>query len=133
LNSVRGHLDYAMLAEHDNDYAGAAKEYLAAIAAAPRGGVPDDVARYATTAHLSLGRIYINNLKEYDRGEKEVRFWLANPPKGTSTTNVATAHYCLGVVHQQGGRPDQARAEYQTALAANPKHEDAKKALASLK
>ena len=47
--------------------------------------------------------------------------------------STSIALYQLGVSHQRNGRRDQAKAEYQTALAANPKNEDAKKALASLK
>jgi Tfp pilus assembly protein PilF len=43
------------------------------------------------------------------------------------------AHHCLGVIHQQGGRCDQAKAEYQAALAANPNNGDAKRALGALK
>jgi tetratricopeptide (TPR) repeat protein len=157
LNPARGHADYGTLAENAKDYAGAEKEFLAAIAAAPdstegytaaasfyrrRQRWADAIATYekllkakpdAPVAHLSLGRVYVENLKEYARGEKEVRLWLAGPPKDLSTVNVAIAHYCLGVVHQQAGRRDQARAEYQAALAANPKNEDAKKVLAALK
>lgn len=157
LDPMRGHVDYATIAEQEKDYAGAEKELLAAIAAMPDNATPyeatgsfyrrrqrwaDAIAIYekllkakpdAMNAHLSLGRVYINNLKEYERGEKEVRLWLANQPKDASTTNISNAHYSLGVVHQQSGRRDQARAEYQAALAANSKNEDAKKAIASLK
>ncbi|MBI3401009.1 MAG: tetratricopeptide repeat protein [Acidobacteria bacterium] len=157
LNPARGHADYGTLAENAKDYADAEKEFLAAVSAAPdsteghtaagsfyrrRQRWADAIAMYEKelkakpdfiTAHLSLGRVYIENLKNYDRGEKEVRLWLANPPKDASATNTAIAHYCLGVVHEQVGRRDQARAEYQAALGANPKNEDAKKALAALK
>jgi tetratricopeptide (TPR) repeat protein len=47
--------------------------------------------------------------------------------------SVSIAHYYLGVIHQENGRRDQARAEFQAALAANPNNEDAAKALALLK
>jgi tetratricopeptide (TPR) repeat protein len=157
LHPARGHVDYGTLAEQDKDLAGAEKEFLAAVSSMPDSEVgynaagsfyrrqqrwTDAIATYERllkakpefiTAHLSLGRVYVENLKNYDRGEKEVRLWLANPPKNASTTNTAIAHYCLGLVHQQAGRRDQARAEYQTALTSNPKNEDAKKALASVK
>lgn len=46
---------------------------------------------------------------------------------------VQARHYYLGVIHQENGRRDQARAEYQAALAANPNNEDFARALASLK
>jgi Tfp pilus assembly protein PilF len=39
----------------------------------------------------------------------------------------------LGVAEEKTGHRDKARTEYQTAIAANPKNEDAMKALASLK
>jgi tetratricopeptide (TPR) repeat protein len=125
LNPMRGHIAYGFIAEREKDYAGAAKEYLAAIASAL---TPDS----AINAHLSLGRVYITRLQDYDRGEKEVLLWLAVQPKDAPPVNVSIAHYCLGVVHQQRGRLDQARSEYQAALAENPKNGDAKKALASL-
>jgi tetratricopeptide (TPR) repeat protein len=157
LDPMRGHLGYATIAEQEKDLAGAEKELLAAIAAAPDNAAPyeatgafyrrqqrwtDAIAIYekllktkpdAVNAHLSLGRIYVTSLKQYERGEKEIRLWLANQPKDASAVNISNAHYCLGLVHQQGGRRDQARTEFQAALAANPKHEDAKNALASLK
>jgi tetratricopeptide (TPR) repeat protein len=157
LDPMRGHVEYATIAEQEKDFPVAEKELLAAMAAGPDSATPyeatgsfyrrqqrwsDAIAIYekllktkpdAINAHLSLGRVYINNLKEYERGEKEVRLWLAAQPKDASIVNISNAHYCLGVVHQQGGRRDQARAEYQIALSANPKNEDAKKAMASLK
>jgi tetratricopeptide (TPR) repeat protein len=156
LDPVRGHVDYAAIAEQEKDFAGAEKELLAAIAAAPNSATPyeatgsfyrrrerwaDAIAIYekllkakpdAVNAHLSLGRIYVTALKDDTRGEKEVRLWLANQPKDASPINISNAHYCLGLVHEHGGRRDQARAEYQAALAANPKHDDAKKALATV-
>jgi tetratricopeptide (TPR) repeat protein len=157
LHPARGHVDYGTLAEQNKDFASAEKEFLAAVAAMPDSEVgynaagsfyrrqqrwADAIAMYEKllkakpdfiTAHLSLGRVYTENLKDYGRGEKEVRLWLANPPKDASATNTAIAHYCLGLVHQQAGRRDQARGEYQAAVTANPKNEDAKKALASVR
>jgi tetratricopeptide (TPR) repeat protein len=157
LDPMRGHLDYATIAEQEKDLATAEKELLAAVAAAPDNATPyeatgafyrrqqrwtDAIAIYekllnakpdAVNAHLSLGRIYVTSLKQYERGEKEVRLWLANQPKDASAINISNAHYCLGVVHQQGGRRNEARAEFQAALAANPKHDDAKNALSALR
>ena len=49
------------------------------------------------------------------------------------TRSAFLSHYYLGVIHQENGRRDQAKTEYQAALAANPNNEDAAKALASLK
>jgi hypothetical protein len=150
-------MGYGIVAEQEKDYAAAEKEFLTAAAVAPDSEAPynaaasfyrrrerwtDAVAVYyklisanpdAANAHLRLGDIYINKLKTYDQGENEVRLWLAKPPADPSGTNGSTAHFLLGVVHQQSGRRDQAKVEYQSAIAANPKNEDAKKALASLK
>jgi len=56
-----------------------------------------------------------------------VRLWLATPPQDAPTVDVSSAHYLLGAVHQQSGRSDQAKAEFQAAFAANP-NEDAKDA-----
>lgn len=87
----------------------------------------------AANAHLKLGDVSVNNLTAYDRGGNELRIWLANPPADGSGTNGSLAHFLLGVVQQQSGHPDLAKKEYQIAIVANPKNEDAKKALASLK
>jgi tetratricopeptide (TPR) repeat protein len=123
LDSARGHVDLAQIAEHEKDYAGAIAIYEQLLKVKP-----DYV-----NAHLSIGRVSIRSLKDYDRGENEVRFWLDHQPKDAAAVNIANAHYLLGVVHEQRGRRDQAKAEYQAAVAANPKHEDAKKALGAVK
>jgi TolA-binding protein len=47
--------------------------------------------------------------------------------------NVYLAHYWLGMIYAAQGKKDAAKAEYEAALLANPKGEDAKKALAALK
>ena len=62
-----------------------------------------------------------------------MRFWLDNQPKDAAAVNISNAHYFLGLVHEQRGRRDQAKTEYQAAVAANPKHDDAKKALSAVK
>lgn len=124
LNPARGHMAYGLIAERENDYAGAVKEYQAAIATKSDSAI---------NAHLSLGRVYVTKLKDYDHGEKEVKFWQANAPKDAPPVNISAAHYCMGIIHEQAGRLDKAKAEYQAAVTANPKNEDAKKALASLK
>ena len=53
-------------------------------------------------------------------------------PKDATPGKVSNAHYFLGIAHDKSGQVDKARAEYVTAIAANPKNEAAKKALASL-
>ena len=57
---------------------------------------------------------------------------LKTMAKDAYPTKVSSAHYFLGLSEEKTGRRDKAKAEYQTAIAANPKNEDATKALASL-
>ena len=123
LDQIRGETELAQLAERQSDYRGAVGIYERLIKTRPD----------AINAHLSIGRLSINNLKDSVRGEAEVRFWLTNLPKDASAVNIANAHYLLGVVLQQKHEDSLAKAEYQIALSTNPKHEGAKKALTSLK
>jgi tetratricopeptide (TPR) repeat protein len=58
---------------------------------------------------------------------------LKTMPEDATPTSVSNAHYFLGLVHEKSGDGDRAKAEYQAAIAANPRNEDAKKALGSLK
>jgi Flp pilus assembly protein TadD len=46
---------------------------------------------------------------------------------------LAGAHHRLGMIYEQQGKKDQARAEYNKALAIDPNSENAKKSLAALK
>ena len=47
--------------------------------------------------------------------------------------NVSFAHYVLGMAYERQAKKDSARAEYQAALAINPRNTEAKKALDTLK
>jgi tetratricopeptide (TPR) repeat protein len=120
LNPMRGHLDYAALAEQNKDYAGAEKEFLAAIAA---------VMADTGTPYNATGAFY----RRRQRWAEAIAMYEKSLKAAPDARNSSIAHYGLGLVHQQAGRPDQARTELQIALVANPKNEDAKKALASLK
>lgn len=119
LSPMRGHLDYGTLADHDKDYAGAERQFLAAIAAAPDNAIPYN----ATGAFYRRRERWSDAIAMYDQALKA----KPEPP------SAANAHYGLGMVHQSNGRRDQARAEFQAALAINPTHDEANKALASLK
>jgi len=61
--------------------------------------------------------------------EKQLKLMAKDVP----LTRVSNAHYFLGLADEKSGHRDKAKAEYQAATAANPKNEDAKKALALLK
>lgn len=158
LNPMRGHLDMASLLENkDKDIAGAEREYVAAAAAAPdstpgynglasfyrrQKRYPEAVATWdrllearptAVNARLNIGYAIAQSGNTLDRGEREVKQWLAEPPKDAPTVNVSFAHYVLGMIYDRQSKKDAARTEYQSALTANPKNEEAKKALAALK
>ena len=157
LNPMRGHFERAALAERDKDGATAEKEYVAATTAAPDSTVAfstlgafyrrqkkwaDATAAYervlaikpdAYNAHLSLGGIAAMSGENLERGEREIKAWLAAAPKDAPTINVSLAHQWLAKIYDTQGKKDAARAEYQLAVSANPKNEEAKKALAALK
>jgi tetratricopeptide (TPR) repeat protein len=157
LNAWRGHYELAQLLERDKDVAGAEKEYLAALAAAPDSTGPylylgsyyrrqkrwdDAVKTYDTglqhrpdASGLRLNVAYALNQsgENLDRGERETRTWLTTAPADAPRVNKATAHYLLGQFAEKSGRKDVARAEYQEALALVPTHGDAKRALEQLK
>ena len=157
LSAMRGHLERAWIAERDKDIASAEREYVAATTAAPDSAVAFSnlgnfyrrqkkwaeattafervlaVKPDANNAHLSLGGIAAVSGQNLDRGEREIKEWFAAAPKDAPILNVSTAHLWLGRIYDQQGKRDAARAEYQLALSANPKNEDAKKALGALK
>ena len=157
LNAMRGHIEMGALLARDKDVAGAEREYLAAVKAAPDSGVaysrlagfygnqkkwaealavqerllaakPD-----AVNAHLNIGWYLIQMKGDLERAEKEIKLWMAEPPKDAPIPNKSFAHYALGRLYEEQGKKDVARAEYQSAVTINPKNEDAKKALAAMK
>lgn len=157
LNPMRGHLAGARIAEREKDLAAAEREFQAAVTAAPDGAQayyslasfyrrqtkwdqafatyerlmkakPDDI-----VAHLGWGAVSALSGKSYDRGERELKFFLANAPKDMIIQNMSGAHFRLGQIYEKTARRDQARAEYAEALKINPQNQDAKKALDALK
>ena len=153
---IRGHLEMAALLERDKDFAGAEREFNAVLSAAPDSAIgynalgnfyrrqkryTDAVSVYekllhakpdAVNAHLLIGW----NLKlagESDRAEREIKQWLAAPPKDASPQNLSAAHQFLGDIYTTEAKKEAARTEYELALQINPKNAEAKKALAGLK
>jgi Tfp pilus assembly protein PilF len=158
LNAMRGHLEMAQLLEtKDKDPVGAEREFTAAIGAAPD-SLPgyNNLAQFyrrqkkyseaitvyerllkarpdAINARLNIGFNLVLSGQNLDRGEREIKDWLADPPKDAPAVNTGFAHYVLGMIYDRQSKKDAARAEYQSALALNPKNTDAKKALDALK
>ncbi len=157
LSVMRGHIARARLALRQKDDAAAFREYEAAIAAAPDStpayyglgslyrsrsrwvdamnvydrlmkARPDEVG-----AHAFWGIVSAISGQETERGERELRHFLANAPKETPALSYSNVHYRLGQILDRNGRTESARQEYAEAVRLNPKHEDAKKALAALK
>jgi tetratricopeptide (TPR) repeat protein len=157
VNPMRGHFARAWVAEREKDVATAEREYVAASTAAPDSAIAFStlgnfyrrqkkwaeattafervlvVKPDAYNAHLSLGGIAVASGQNLDRGEREIKEWLATAPKDAPIGNVSIAHQWLGKIYEQQGKKDAARAEYQLALSANPKNEEAKKSLGALK
>jgi tetratricopeptide (TPR) repeat protein len=158
LNAMRGHVEMAQLLENkDKDLVGAEREYTAAMTAAPdtvfgynnlasfyrrQKKYAEGIAVYerllkarpdAVTTHLNIGYNLALSGENLDRGEHEIKTWLADPPKDAPAVNTGFAHYALGMIYERQSKKDAARAEYRSALTFNPKHTDAKKALDALK
>lgn len=121
LNPMRGHVGYAFIADQEKNYPAAEKEYLTAIAAAP----DSDFAYSAAGGFYRRRERWVDAISMYEKQLKTM-------PRDAWPSRVSSAHYFLGVALDKSGHRDRAKTEYQAALAANPKNEDAKKALASL-
>jgi tetratricopeptide (TPR) repeat protein len=157
LNPMRGHLASARLAERQKDSTTAEREYKAAIAAAS-----DSAAAYYTlaswyrrqsrwdeafatyeqlmaakpdevTAHATWGIVAAISGKNLERGERELKYWLDNPPADAPAASYSNVHFRLGQIYEKTERKELARSEYSEALKANPQNQDAKKALAALR
>jgi len=157
LNAMRGHIEMGQLLEKDKDTVSAEREFTAAIDAAPDSTFgysslaqfyrrhkryADAIAVYErllsakpdwVQARLNIGYNLVLWGEDIDRAEREVKQWLDQPPKNAPVPNVSFAHYVLGMAYERQAKKDSARAEYQTALAINPRNGDAKKALDALK
>jgi tetratricopeptide (TPR) repeat protein len=157
LNPMRGHMQSAWLAQRDKDLVAEEREYIAATQAFPDSTIAlNQLANFyrrqkkwaqATTtyehilrvkpdaigAHLSIGGVAAQSGEDLERGEREIKQWLSGAPKDAPMGNYYAAHYWLGMIYAAQGKKDLARSEYESALAVNPKGEDARKALAALK
>lgn len=156
ISPFHGHLGAGFLAQREKNFPAAALAYEKAI-----GVAPDSTTSYLSLAalyqrqerwtdvfatydrllkrlpddggvHFYIGRAAAMSGQQLDRGEASLKRWIARPPKDARLITVAGAHHRLGQIHAKNGRLDAARGEYEAALRINPKHDEAKKALAAL-
>ena len=85
------------------------------------------------TVHLTWGGTAAESGRNLERGEREVKLYLANAPKDAPAGNVSNAHWRLGQIYEQTARKELARSEYNEALRLNARNSNAKKSLDSLK
>jgi tetratricopeptide (TPR) repeat protein len=157
LNRMRGHLELAALLERDKDIVNAEREYQAAITAAPDSnagynGLINFSARqhkwdqvFATieqlmkarpderSAKLAYGRAAALSGQNLERGEQEIKSWLASPPDDVQPAALSLVHTRLGAIYERQGKADSARTAYQEAVRLNSKNIEAKHALEQLK
>ena len=84
-------------------------------------------------ARFNYGRAAALSGKNLDRGARELESLMADPPQIWPPASVAAAHFRLGSIYEQQGKKELARGQYEEAVKRNPKNEDAKKALASMR
>jgi tetratricopeptide (TPR) repeat protein len=153
LSPVQGHLAYGRIATREKNDSAVVRAYEAAIAVAPDSAP----AYYNLGAHYRGKSRFADAMRTYDRlitrrtddvvahalygitsaisgtdterGERELKHFLANAPKeNTTAQSWSNVHYRLGMLYDKTGRPDLAQKEYAEAVKWNPKNEDAKKA-----
>jgi len=157
LNAVRGHLAFAAIAQRQKDLAAEEAAYKAAIAAEPdtaqgyyslaafyrrqskwseafatyeqlMKAKPDEV-----IARAGWGFTAAQSGTNLDRGERELKFFLANLNTDIPTPTIAAAHFRLGQIYEKTSRKEMAAAEYTEAFRINPQLLEARKALDALK
>ena len=156
LHPMRGHLAYARIAMREKNDTAVITAHEAAIAAAPdstagyyglgsfhrsRNRFADALRLYdrllarrgdEIVAHALYGIVSALGGIEMERGERELKYFLANTPKEhTTPQSFSNVHYRLGMIYEKTGRPQLAQSEYAEAVRWNPKNEDARRALAA--
>jgi tetratricopeptide (TPR) repeat protein len=156
LDPVRGNWALGDIATREKDVPGQERAYKAAVAAAPDSAPTHFVlasffrrqSRWAEAfdvyeqlmkkpdqifAHAGWGITAAQSGTQLERGERELRYYLANQPKDAPNVTQSAVHFRLGQILERTGRKDQARPEYAEAVKLNPQNQDAKKALDALK
>jgi tetratricopeptide (TPR) repeat protein len=153
LNRMRGHLEMAVLVEREKNLADAEREFQAAITAAPdsNAGYNGLINFYARqrrwdqvfttieqfmrakpderSAKLAYARAAALSGQNLDRGEAEVKSWLAAPPADVQPAALSVAHTRLGAIYEKQGKSDSARVEYDEAVRLNAKNAEAARLL----
>ena len=88
---------------------------------------PDDM-----SVNYQLGRTVSISGKDLGAGKAAFTRYIAEYEPGPGDAGHDWAHYRLGLIYSQMDEPDKARTEYRAALAINPDHKEAKKALKQL-
>ena len=157
LHPFRGHFADARIAQRQKDVPGEEKAYQAALAA-----MPDSITTFYSLAsfyrrqsrwddafvvydslmkrypeeipvHASYGVVAAQSGKNLERGEAELKKYLATPPAQVNPQTLSFVRYQLGLIYEKTSRKEPARAEYTEALKLNKDNADAKKALSNLK
>ena len=156
LDVVQGHLQMARVLLRTKDSAGAEREYKAIITDKPdtslgyfllagyyrgAGRFDESFALYETVmkahptepaAHLGWGGTSAQSGKNLERGEREIKQYIASA-KDPGNVNLSNAHWRLGMVYEKTNRKDLARTEYNEALKIWPQSQNAKRSLDALK
>ena len=154
LHPMRGHMAYARIATREKNDSAVVRAYEDAIAAAPdstpayydlgamlrnRSRYPEALDVYdrliarrgdEVSAHALYGIVSALGGIQMERGERELKHFLANAPKDNTTPqSFSNVHYRLGMLYDKTGRPELAQREYAEAVRWNPKNEAAKRAI----
>jgi tetratricopeptide (TPR) repeat protein len=157
LHPLRGHLAEARIADRVKDSTSALAAYKAAVDVAPDSAQgyyalagwfrrqsrwDEAFATYdalmqrkadEVPAHASWGIVAAISGKNLERGERELKYWLANAPQNANALSYSNVHMRLGQIYERTARLDSARAQYREAVARNPENKTAKEMLAALK
>ncbi|MDH3769343.1 MAG: tetratricopeptide repeat protein, partial [Gammaproteobacteria bacterium] len=153
LDPNQGHIAFASVYSNDGEHEKAEAAYRAAIEAAPEksdaylalGIMLTDQERFADAIKTyedrleiepddmailyQLGRTASISGQFLEQGRTAFEAYTNGYIPKPGEPSVAWANYRLGLIHEHLGENDHARAAYETALALDPKHKQAKKAL----
>ena len=87
----------------------------------------------AANAYYNIGRTASQSGTRLERAEQALKSYIARKPAREDDAPLASAHYRLGMVYEQMGRPELAREQYREALRVDPKQPDAAGALKRLR
>src|SRR5688500_5693632 len=147
LHPFRGYFMDARIAARENNPVAEGQAYEAALAAAKK-SAPDSLAPWYSLAswyrrnnradeafalydsimqrkpdeisvHASYGIAASMTGKQLERGERELKFYLANAPSDVSPQTLSLVRYHLGQIYEKTARNDAAKAEYAEAIRLN--------------